>query len=1055
MNSRMKKLGCALVLAIVTAGLMPTLAVGAGFFEEDFTTTTYKGSTSAVWSTADGEIRMGPFYMDWDFQAILTGQPRDMVVDGNYIYIAAYTAGLVVMDISNPLSPSIAGSYNTTGTSYGIAVDGNIAYLADGGSGLQILDISDPATPVLIGNVDPYGSAYDVVVDGNTAFLASDYGGIHAIDIMDPTAPNVLDTITTTSTVRDLVLDGDLLHSVSYTHHYRIFDVSDPSLMLQVGFKITPGNAYGLFVEGNTAYVADGSGGLLVLDVTDPALPVQVGAAATGGDSRDVCIVGGYAYVADYTDGLTLLDVRDPASIQTITTGTATASGMAVTVAGNSAYLAATGGLLYGYQAAKTIPLKSVGGQAGAVGYTHAAIVGDVAFVAAGNNGLYIYDINDPENPNLLGQFKDPAYTWSCKQVEVAGDYAFIADAIQGFVVLDISDLSNPTLANKTAGSFSAIAIEGDRAALLGGSSIYAFSLGSLPAIGVMGPMGLAGTGWSLDIEGNYVYVALGAPGIQVLEFFPSAGVRFSPVTVFDTSYAYDVAVDGDQAYVADSYNGVVVLDVSNPAVPSQIGTYATSASALDVRVRGDDLFVGVQLHGIVRLDITDPAIPTLIDAYDGSYTAASVAVAGNHVYLGNSTYGMETVAVSQRMFDPWSNYANSTVFATLSSNAVQARLSTIQTEDVTWELSSDGGTAYAPVAADGNWYNLASPGTQLKWRSNHTVVRPQMNPSCSNLQFEWLYDIPTVDAIVDVPGDQGRQVSLAWERSGYDFVGSAMPITEYAVYRRIDSLASMESGVAEWDKAYPPGDWHFVTTVPADAEDQYAVVVPTLGDSTITDGMYESVFFVRARTATPGVYFDAAPDSGYSVDNLAPSVPTGFVLAAADQLAWNENDEPDFRYFTVYGSANPTLDGTAVVIDHTTGTMLTISGPNPGYYFLTATDFAGNESPAVVVNMVSEVPDATTPLHSALFPNHPNPFNPSTVIRFDLAKDVPVRLTVFDIAGRTVRTLIDGRKMTAGRHEEQWDGRSNAGRPAPAGIYLYRFEAGDHTETRRMSLVK
>ena len=58
---------------------------------------------------------------------------------------------------------------------------------------------------------------------------------------------------------------------------------------------------------------------------------------------------------------------------------------------------------------------------------------------------------------------------------------------------------------------------------------------------------------------------------------------------------------------------------------------------------------------------------------------------------------------------------------------------------------------------------------------------------------------------------------------------------------------------------------------------ESYAIDAPTLADSTISDGMHYSTFFVRARTATPGEYFDSLPDSGYSVDNLAPAVPENF----------------------------------------------------------------------------------------------------------------------------------------------------------------------------------
>ena len=83
------------------------------------------------------------------------------------------------------------------------------------------------------------------------------------------------------------------------------------------------------------------------------------------------------------------------------------------------------------------------------------------------------------------------------------------------------------------------------------------------------------------------------------------------------------------------------------------------------------------------------------------------------------------------------------------------------------------------------------------------------------------------------------------------------------------------------------------------------------------------------------------------------------------------------------------------------------------------------------------------------LFPNYPNPFNPTTTIRYVLPRASTVTLTVFDVAGRKVATLANGR-YTAGRHVVRFDGRGLA-----SGIYYYRIEAGGFRQTRKMVLLK
>ena len=88
------------------------------------------------------------------------------------------------------------------------------------------------------------------------------------------------------------------------------------------------------------------------------------------------------------------------------------------------------------------------------------------------------------------------------------------------------------------------------------------------------------------------------------------------------------------------------------------------------------------------------------------------------------------------------------------------------------------------------------------------------------------------------------------------------------------------------------------------------------------------------------------------------------------------------------------------------------------------------------------------------LHQNVPNPFNPSTVISYELDAPGQVRLQVFDLGGRLVKTLVNG-TGSAGRHEQVWSGRDQRGRLVASGVYFYRLQAAGETETRRMLLAK
>jgi len=84
----------------------------------------------------------------------------------------------------------------------------------------------------------------------------------------------------------------------------------------------------------------------------------------------------------------------------------------------------------------------------------------------------------------------------------------------------------------------------------------------------------------------------------------------------------------------------------------------------------------------------------------------------------------------------------------------------------------------------------------------------------------------------------------------------------------------------------------------------------------------------------------------------------------------------------------------------------------------------------------------------------YPNPFNSSTVVRYFLGREGRVRIIVYNVLGREVRVLEDG-KRAPGRYEVEWDGRDGLGRPVGSGVYLVRMEIGQHIEVRKVSLIR
>jgi hypothetical protein len=262
----------------------------------------------------------------------------------------------------------------------------------------------------------------------------------------------------------------------------------------------------------------------------------------------------------------------------------------------------------------------------------------------------------------------------------------------------------------------------------------------------------------------------------------------------------------------------------------------------------------------------------------------------------------------------------------------------------------------------------------------------------------------------------------------------------------------------------FPPGSWELVGSFAACQQDQYIYRASTLADSAGSDKHY-SIYMVTAHTTTPSVWFASYPDSGYSVDNLAPGPPKALAgeqsyAPVGLELTWVRNTEVDLGHYAVYrGTSAGFVPGPSNLIASPTDTATFDSGWrwSSGYYYkVSAIDIHGNESLWAVLT-----PDAVTgtetpkaPETSYLSQNYPNPFNPTTRIAFGLSAPGHVSLRIYDVAGRLVRALVADSRP-AGTYSEIWDGHDSNGSAVASGIYFYRLTAGSFEQTRKMALMR
>jgi hypothetical protein len=390
----------------------------------------------------------------------------------------------------------------------------------------------------------------------------------------------------------------------------------------------------------------------------------------------------------------------------------------------------------------------------------------------------------------------------------------------------------------------------------------------------------------------------------------------------------------------------------------------------------------------------------------------------------------------------------------------------------------ADNSQYFSGVACDGD------AGAIFAWYDCRSGLYSDVYAQRIERNGYWGYPAPAIADIRDVPGDQGGSVDVAWDASRLDDWYSQL-IAYYTLWRAIDhtgALALEADGASLVDspsKIDPASKapvirveqvgattfyWKLISTVYAYYLDAYSETAATLFDSTAASSEYH-YFQVIAHCTYQGQFWISPPDSGRSVDNLAPAPPAGLAGAqeytpAGLSLAWSPNSEADLGGYAVYrGLSSDFVPSSSNLVASPPDTLWFDADWrwDGGYFYkVSALDVHGNESGFALLapETITGTETPQPPPAAYLSQNFPNPFNPTTRIAFGLAAPANVSLRIYDAAGRLVRALVDGQRA-AGHYTEIWDGRDSGGRAVSSGIYFYRLTAGSLTETRKMALLR
>ncbi len=327
----------------------------------------------------------------------------------------------------------------------------------------------------------------------------------------------------------------------------------------------------------------------------------------------------------------------------------------------------------------------------------------------------------------------------------------------------------------------------------------------------------------------------------------------------------------------------------------------------------------------------------------------------------------------------------------------------------------------------------------------------------------------PVIASAQDAPGDQGGLVRVAWTPGVGDMPTSGA-VQGYRGWRALGVAAAARIApmhAAAPDQPFRSGAgqyvvhaglyWERVTDAPAAELSAYAVTLPTGQDSTGGAAADES-FMIEAYDDSLHHWWSAVK-TAHSVDNVAPATPTPFTgqyVSGNAYLYWNPNTEADLYGYRLYrGGSVAFVPGPANLVAAMPDPGWIDPAGGPAVYKLSAVDIHGNEShfAMLVPNGTLAVDDAR-PKALAFSMESANPAHGGATMRLALPAPARVRGSIYDAAGRRLRTLLDA-EQPAGFAAIGWNGEGEDGRAAPSGLYFARLETAGRALTLRLAFTR
>ena len=546
-------------------------------------------------------------------QIHLSSDYTDVVIGGpnaSYLY-AASDWGLEIFTLIEPTQPARIGEIATLGRARSVAVEGDTAYVADGAAGVQVIDIAVPSKPSIVKTLGGFTSVHRVRVADDKLYALDRERGMLVFNLRDVhnmQIPRPRRFFRTAGTPVNIAVHNGTVYFSDDRHGLIILDPSPFGDFVVRGVVPILSTAHEIEETRGTTHAYVASGNLILVDVTDDENPEIDFRLNTPGLATGIQFRNDTVYLADRQTGLHIINVRNP-------------------------------------QQPRRIFTQPTSGNA-----TDIVIRDTLTYIADGKGGIQTIDVSESESPKWLHRYTSGGTAYGLDVVETDGGErtVYVANGVGGLKTLEFTTPYQGTVSKRLplstniitsndqfeAASCTKIRVQNGYGFVAAETGMYVVNLATDT---IASHIPTASPVSDIALHEGYAYLCTGSL-IVVDSRVPQQSRIVSRRDM--PGSAYRVVVDANPpacVYIAALEGGLHVFDITGPAVPRLVGSYATQGNATGISLADERAYLLESGIGVAVLDVAEPNTPKLQDVYENDALLIDATVNGNYLYLLDS----------------------------------------------------------------------------------------------------------------------------------------------------------------------------------------------------------------------------------------------------------------------------------------------------------------------------------------------------------------------------------------------------------------------------------